>query len=67
MIIRSRAISKPGIKNDEIVVKELVWPFYMKTLSKSNINYTLNTFDMNGNRIDKDIIINMIIGVIHTL
>ena len=60
-IIKSRAQAKPGIKNDEIVVKELVWPFYMETLNKSKINYIIETFDEYGNRVNKSDTINNII------
>ena len=66
-IIRSRAQAKPGIKNDEIVVNELVWPFYMNTLENSTIDYVINTFDNNGHRIDKNVIINSIIDLLEEL
>ena len=66
-IIKSRAQAKPGIKNDEIVVNELVWPFYMKTLENSTIDYVINTFNNYGNRIDKNVIINSIIDLLEEL
>ena len=59
-IIKSRSQAKPGIKNDEIVVKELVWPFYIETLENSFINYVVNTFDEEGNRIKVEVIIDRI-------
>ena len=63
-IIKSRSISKPGIKDDEIVVRELVWPFYIETLKNSHIDYVLSTFDDAGNRIDLNIIMDKVIQIL---
>ena len=63
-VVESRSISKPGIKDDEIVVRELVWPFYIETLKNSHIDYVLSTFDDAGNRIDLNIIIEKIIQIL---
>ena len=66
-IIYSRSQAKPGIKNDEIVVKELVWPFYIETLENSIINYVVNTFDEKGNRIGVDILVKNIKDLLTSL
>ena len=63
-IIKSRSTSKPGIKDDEIVVRELVWPFYIETLKNSHIDYVLNTFDDTGNRIDLNIIMDKVMQIL---
>jgi gluconate kinase len=60
-IIAARSKSKPNVKDDKIVVKELVWPFYIDTLEHSIIHYALSTFDHNGGRIPLNTLVNDVV------
>jgi len=59
----SKNFSKKSAENDKLVVKELVYPFYLETLKRSSIDFTIKVFDNNERR-DAIYIMNEIIEFI---
>lgn len=66
--IRGRNFSKNfSVKSselDKLTVKEVVYPYYIEALEKSNIDFTIKVFDGNGERREAEDIIHEIIEFI---
>jgi adenylate kinase family enzyme len=52
----SRKISKPDIKGDELMIKEIIVPFYLRTVEISKFDYIVPTFIGNNRIIDFDFV-----------
>jgi len=62
-VIAALKQSKLKLTNDEIVVNELGWPFYIEIIKNSKLDYIASTFDQEGNRIDINKLVDSIISI----
>lgn len=62
-MLESRKRSKPNVKNDELMIKEIVYPFYVQTLYLAKFDYVVPAF-IAGERIPVDLVVNRLFELI---
>lgn len=64
IVNRQKSKNFSSLTTDRLNVKEVVYPFYVETITKSTINHIVEVFDNNGERRSVDDIISEIMQIL---